>query len=596
MGATRWLSIVVTLMVAIDSASAQVVRGTVTERVTGAPIPGALVSVAGVPDSTSVRHTLTNARGEYGLRLSSGGRYQVSAKRIGVARYTSEVVTLRDGETRRMDIVLDQFEHKLPVVNVVETGLCFRRNEQKGRIVALWDEVRTALIATGVTREEQLLNGFLSRYIRTLEPSGLRILEDRRSVSEGFFERPIRSISGDSLQKVGYWGTQDADTLVFYGPDEEVLLSTAFRSGHCFELITGRDAIRGFIGLGFRPKGPNLKGGIEGTIWIDAGNFELRFVEFRYTNLITIPRSPHLGGQVHYEQHPSGAWLVRRWFIRMPVFPEVFTVGVESGPGRLPARPTLWRILEEGGSLYSAGLRSWETPGSITGVITDSTGLVPLRGTVVALSGTPFSTEVDSLGRFRFDSIAPGAYTLLASNPDYAVFGQLADDEPLTLEAGKEHRAAMRAITTTQLRTTICDAARAAAPLFSRAPPPPPAGAATVRVLLTRADSGSALTRFPVWLRWVDPVQLDSANPRTFQQMMQDGVKKTRLQGIQSITDEIGGVTFCGVPPETALEVVMLRGDDDPSYPDGARAVRITSFVLKRGELALRSFSVTPPK
>jgi hypothetical protein len=593
MGAIRWTPVVLALTFALQSASAQIVRGTVTERVSGLPLSGVLISVVSVPDSAT-RHTLSNARGEYGLRLSSGGRFVVSAKRIGVARYTADVITLSEGETRRVDIVLDQFEHKLPAVNVVETGLCFRRNEQKGRIIALWDEVRTALIATGVSREERLLTGFLSRYVRTLEPASLRILEDRRSVSEGFFERPIRSISGDSLQKVGYWGAQDADTLVFYGPDEEVLLSTAFRSGHCFELITGRDAIRGFIGLGFRPKGRNLKGGIQGTLWIDAGNFELRFVEFRYTNLITIPSSPHLGGQVHYDRHPSGAWLVRRWFLRMPVFPEIVTVDVGLGPGRATQRPVLWRILEEGGSLYTPGLRSWETPGTITGVITDSTGQRPLRETVVSLSGTPFSTLVDSLGRFRFDSVVPGAYTLLASNPDYAPFGQLADDEPLTLEAGKEYRASMRAIATTQLRTIICDAARVAAPLFSKAPPPPPPHAATLRIILTRADSGLALRRFPVWLRWVDPVQVDSATPLTVEQMLQDGVKKTRLQGIQSITDEIGGVTFCGVPTE--LELVMLRGDDDPSYPDGARAVRITSFVLKRGEVALRFVSVVPAK
>jgi hypothetical protein len=596
MGATRYASVVLTLTFAFESTSAQVVRGAITERVTGLPLTGVLVSIVSIPDSGTVRHTLTNQRGEYALRLSSGGRYIVSAKRIGVARFTTDVLLLTAGESRRLDIALDPFEHKLPVVNVVESGLCFRRNDQRQKIIALWDEVRTALIATGVTRDEQLLDGFLSRYVRTLEPGSLRILEDRRSVSEGFFERPIRSISGDSLQKAGYWGTQDADTVVFYGPDEEVLLSTAFRTGHCFELITGRDAIRGFIGLGFRPKGPSLKGGIEGTLWLDAGTFELRFIEFRYTNLITIPRSSHLGGQVHYDRHASGAWLVRRWFIRMPVFPQVFAVGVEQGPGRLPSRPVLWRILEEGGGLYSHGLRSWDTPGTITGVITDSTGQRPLRGTVVALSGTPFSQEVDSLGGFRFDSIAPGAYTLLASNPDYAVFGQLADDEPLTLESGKEYRATMRAIATTQLRTMLCDAAQAAAPLFSKSPPPPPPNAATVRILITRADSGTALAHFPVWLRWVDPHQGDSTNARTVLQMTQDGAKKTRLQGVQSVSDEIGGVTFCGVPPERQLELVMLRGDDNPAYPEGARAVRIGSFVLRRGELALRSVSVTPPK
>ena len=587
----RGTAIVILLSLAgVTDVSAQVVRGTITERVSGLPLAGVLVSVLSVPDSLApggTRHTLTNARGEYGVRLSSGGRYVVSAKRIGVARYTTAVLRVSDGETRRLDIVLDPFEHKLPAVHVVETGLCVRRNDQKARIVALWDEVRTALIATGVSREEQLLSGHLSRYVRTLEPGGLRILEDRRTSSEGLFERPMRSISGDSLEKVGYWGKQDADTVVFYGPDDEALVSPAFRRGHCFELITGRDALRGFVGLGFRPQGVNLKGGIEGTLWIDAGNFELRFVEFRYTNLITIPRSSHLGGQVHYDRHPSGAWFVRRWFIRMPVFPQVVTtdLGVTKGS----PRPMLWRILEEGGGLYTPGLRSWESPGRITGVVTDSTGKVPLRETVVSLSGTPFSTLVDSLGRFRFDSIAPGAYTLLASNPTYAMFGQLADDEPLTLEAGKEYRAAMRAINTTQLVTIICDAARVAAPLFSKAPPPSSPQSAILRVLVTRADSGSAVPRLPVWLRWRDPAQKAPDDPIT------PGVEQ-KLAGVQSMTDEMGGVTFCGLPADTALELLMLRGDDDPSVLEAARAVRITSFVLKRGEVALRPVSVIPPR
>lgn len=594
-------------MLPLHRAAAQVIRGVVTEKVSGLPLSGVLVSVASVPDSQApggIRHTLTDARGEFAIQLSSGGRYVLSAKRIGVTRHTSDVFSLSTGQTRRIDLALDAFEHRLPTVNVLETGLCFRRNDQRRQILALWDEVRTALIATGVSREEQLLTGFLTKYVRTLEPDNLRILEDRRTVSEGFFERPMRSISGDSLAKFGYWGKQDEEWLVFHGPDEEVLLSNAFRSGHCFELITGRDAIRGFIGLGFRPKGVSLKGDIEGTLWIDAGNFELRFVEFRYTNLITYPRSNHLGGQVHYDRHPSGAWLVRRWFIRMPIFPEVVTTDL--GPQRQASpRAVLWRIQEEGGGLYTPGLKSWETPGTITGVVTDSTGQRPLRETVVSLSGTPFSTEVDSLGRFRFDSIAPGAYTLLASNPDYAPFGQLADDQPLTLEAGKEFRAELRAVGTMQLKTMLCDAARATSPLFSKAPPQPPPDAATLRILITRADSGSALPHLPVWLRWRDtlpPNPKDTLNrilltDRQFGPVLGSipGINQ-RLQGVQSKTDESGAVTFCGVPPETPLELVMLRSDDDPSFPEGAKAVRITSFVLKRGELSLRQVSVMPPK
>jgi hypothetical protein len=602
----RVTTILVGSLFVVTNVGAQVVRGTVTERVSGLPLSGVVVTVSSVPDSLApggTRHTLTNSRGEYGVRLSSGGQFIVSAKRIGVARFTTPVLSVNNAETRRLDIALDPFEHKLPAVRVVEAGLCFRRNDQKAQVIALWDEVRTALIATGISREEQLLSGHLSRYVRTLEPSRLRILEDRRTSSEGLFERPMRSISGDSLEKFGYWGKLDSDTLVFYGPDDEALLSPAFRRGHCFELITGRDALRGFIGLGFRPKGVNLKGGIEGTLWIDAGNFELRFVEFRYTNLLTIPRSTHLGGQVHYDRHPSGAWFVRRWFIRMPVFPQVVTADLAAGKGS--PRPTLWRILEEGGGLYTPGLRSWEKHGTITGVVTDSTGKVPLRETVVSLSGTPFSTLVDSLGRFRFDSIAPGAYTLLASHPAYAAFGQLADDEPMTLEAGRAYHASMRAITTTQLRTVVCDAARAAAPLFSKAPPPPPPHAATLRILVTHARSDTDVPHLPMWLRWRDPEP--RASPDTLALLIEKdktfgpivgGIPGIldRFQGIQSMTDEIGGVTFCGVPAEVPLELLMLRSDDDPAFAEGAREVRITSFVLKRGELGLRSVSVIPPR
>ena len=588
----RWTALICALVLPLHTAVAQVVRGIVTERTSGQPLRGVLVSVTAAGDSTNIRHTLTNIRGEFALRLASSGRYIMSAKRVGVTRQSTDVFTLDIGQTRRIDMALDAFEQRLPTINVLESALCFRRTKQKRQIVSLWDEVRTALIATSVSREERLVRGNLSQYERTLEPGGLRILEDRRTVSEGFFDNPMRSLSGDSLAKVGYWGAQDSDTLVFYGPDEEVLLSEAFRSGHCFELLTGRDAIRGFIGLGFRPKGERTKGGIEGSIWIDAGTFELRFVEFRYTNLITIPKSPHLGGQVHYDRHPSGAWFVRRWFIRMPVFPQLVTMDVGLGPGRAQQRPVLWRIQEEGGGLYTPGLKSWETPGSISGTITDSTGQVPLRETVVALSGTPFSTRVDSLGMFRFDSIAPGAYTLLASNPVYSDFGQLAADHPLTLEAGQDFRATMRAIKTSQLETMLCDAARAAAPLFSLEPPPPPPNAATLRVLVSRADSGTALPHVPVWLRWRDPNQKDSTSLREQAQ----GVSTIRLQGIQSMTDEIGGVTFCGVPSETQLELVMLRSDDDPSFPEGARAVRFASYVLKKGELALRAAYIVPPK
>lgn len=574
----RWTPAVFALTFALESAGAQIVRGIVTEGTSGLPLTGVLVSIASVPDSLKpggIRHTLTNERGEYALRVSSGGSYIVSAKRIGVSRHNTDILRLQVGETRRLDLVLERFEHRLPVVNVVDVNMCFRKAEQRQQIMSLWEEVRTALLATGVSRQERLLTGWLSKYQRTLEPTTLRILDDNRSVAEGFFDRPMKSISGDSLRKVGYWYKEDQATMVFHGPDEDVLLSSAFRTGHCFELITGKDAIKGFVGLAFQPRRPNAKGGIEGTLWIDAGNFELRFIDFRY-DIITIPSNPNIGGQVHYVRHPSGAWLVRRWFIRMPQF-----------PGQVSQVPTVWRLIEHGGGLYTPGLRSWETPATITGIVTDSTGRNPLGGTVVALSGTPFSTQVDSLGRFRFDSIAPGAYTLLASHPAYADFGQLVDEEPLTLEDGKEHRATMRAVNTTQLRSVLCDHPRAVSPIVSR-PEAVSEDMATVRILMTHTDGSGPISRLRIWLRWRDPQQKQVLSPFT------PGIAQRNLLGVESMTDAIGGVTFCNIPPKTVLELVMIPSADnkDAAGRDGI----VTSFSLEKGAVALRSFQVNPPQ
>jgi len=588
----RQVTVVVLLaLIAAQTVGAQVVRGVVTERVSAQPVAGVLISVASVPDSLrpgGIRHTLTNVRGEYTMTLPQPGTYLISAKRIGAVRYSSAPFSLAAGESRRLNITIAALESRLPVVKVSVSTLCIPRQDQLGVFVALWDEARTALLATEVTREENLVSGWLSRYVRSLEPRSLRILQDQHSVAEGRFDRPIRSISGDSLARVGFWRKQDKDTIVFHGPDAEALLSDAFKQGHCFEVVQGSGSRRGFLGITFRPRTSRITGGINGTLWLDAGNFELRFVEFRYTNLITIPSNPHLGGEVHFLRLGSGAWLVRRWLVRMPQFPDVQPVSVTRGGVTSSGQQAyIYRIIEEGGSLFTPGLRSWETPGTISGTVLDSTGRASLGGAVVSLSGTPYSVEVDSAGRFRFDSIPPGAYTLLASQRGYADLGQLADDEPLNLSAGQTYRANLRAIGTAELLSILCDGKKIAPPL------------ATLRVTATHADSGGPLPRLRVWLRWLDPDQSLSENltPGEIQGLVGGSAPGTlRLLGVQAMTDQSGGVTFCGVPSGVQLEFVMLRGDDDDTQLAAARFVRVTSWILKPGEIASRAISVRPPR
>jgi hypothetical protein len=227
--------------------------------------------------------------------------------------------------------------------------------------------------------------------------------------------------------------------------------------------------------------------------------------------------------------------------------------------------------------LFTPGLVPWEKPGTIVGSVMDSTGQVPLLGTVVSLSGTPYSVEVDSSGAFRFDNIPSGAYTLLASHRTYADFGQLVDDDPLNVVAGATYRSQMKAVTTSELVSILCNGKKVEPP------------STTLRVMLTHKDSGQALEDLRVWLRWRDPEQKTPQDPIT------PGIVQPLL-GMQSRTDKNGAVTFCGVPSDTKLELVMLMPDDDPSVLEGARFERITQFVVRPGELAVREVSVRPPE
>jgi hypothetical protein len=552
-------------------ARAQVVRGQVTERVSDRPLAGVLVSVAGgalTPDDTL--YALTDARGEYAMRLAGPGTYALVFKRIGVARQVVQV-TVTAGETRRADVTLDALASTLPITAVTATNLCLERPAQLQRIVALWDEARTVMRASEVTLRDQRIHGWLSLYQRTLEPRALRILDDQRSVAEGFYDRPMRSWSSEEIATFGFWGAIEGDTLLFLGPDAEVLLADTFHRDYCFLYVEGRGDQRGMLGIEFRPRRGLLTRGITGTMWLDMLSFELRFVEFRYAGLVTIPGNLALGGEVHFAKHEAGGWVVQRWHIRMPQFARISPNRVS----RLP--PTVYRIIEQGGSLYASELQSWEAPATITGTVTDSTGRRPLMGAAVSLSGTPYSTLVDSTGSFRFDSIIPGAYVLLVSDPSYVAFGQLATDQPLTLAAGETHRARLTAVGTQALRKALCELQ------------PDDEKKAVLRVMAVDADSGSTLPRLRLWLRWQDPDQKAAADPIT------PGVEQ-RLLGWQSETDATGNATFCAVPSGTMLELLMLRDDDNVTIPEGARFIRITSFVLDPSALSARTVYVRRPR
>ncbi len=566
------LLVILALCAPAAPAAAQLVRGTVTERASSLALSGVLVSLERPPIAGSqappvvLASVLTNERGEYSVKAPGPGQYVVTAKRIGVRRFVSPVLALSSGETQRIDVELDAVLYTLPEVVVsAASSLCLTRSNQAEQVASLWDEAHTALTATQISLRDRLFNGRISRYVRELDPRNLRVLSESRSDMKGILDKGFSGLSGDSLSKVGYWREMPDGSTIFNAPDADVLRSDAFLRDHCYTSVNGGRDRRGMVGIAFEPVKTRQLPDVRGTIWLDAKTFELRLVEFHYTRLQTSGDTSHVGGEVHFARLKSGAWIVRRWFIRMPQFAHYSDAPVGVDP-RMPTvliRPGIYRLIEEGGDVYAEGIRIFEKPATIAGVVVDSTG-APLAGATVRLAGTPFTTAVDSAGRFRLDSLPAGSHTIIAEHAAYSALGMPAADETVSLDEGETQRITLRAATTSEIAARLCDGKT------------PARGHGTLHLTMIDADRNAPLDTMGVWVHWTAPDVAES-EPAS-----------VRFPGQQSRTDARGIVVFCNVPTRIPIEVETVRAND--------RTVHITQITLGQGEISARTLRTRRPK
>lgn len=334
--------------------AAQTVRGIVREQASGAPLTGVLMTLARDDSAGTAPVTaLTNERGAFSVRASQPGRYRLSAKRIGVRRFQSDAFDLASFQEVERDVELEALAYQLPVVTVASNALCVRRSNQAGRIASLWEEVRTALTATQVSMRDRLVRARVVRYVHDLDPQSLQLKSERvRRQTNGVVERPFVSLPADALSRGGYWRVLPNDSITYYAPDADVLLSSVFARDHCFEEAEGRGPRTGLTGIAFDLVSGREPPDVRGTIWLDARTFELRLVEFRYSRLPVATGNRNLGGEVHFTRLPSGAWIVSKWFIRIPRYadkPRLRSTGV---PGQRPIPEySLTHVVEEGGTV-----------------------------------------------------------------------------------------------------------------------------------------------------------------------------------------------------------------------------------------------------
>jgi len=335
------------LLLGARPAGAQIVRGWV-EQADGVPIFGAFIMLEDSSGVVSSR-VLSTESGSYRITAPAPGAYRLRADRIGYSAAVSPWLRLDEGEDLSYRFVIEPSPVRLREIRVEERARCMILPDEGIELQRVWDEALKAITATAWTGQQPYFRFDAVMHTQTLDnrgrPTAEAVLEEVR-----FYGRhPFRAIPAQDLVLGGF--VQHPGGLVaYYAPDADVLLSDSFVRRHCFRLVRGQAESAGLLGLEFEALPQSRLPDIEGVMWLDPASSELRWLDFTYVNLEASIEQQGLGGMVEFARLPSGAWIIRSWWIRVPV--------VEWVPGLVqrPGRYRLKGIDEGGGQVVSVWL------------------------------------------------------------------------------------------------------------------------------------------------------------------------------------------------------------------------------------------------
>jgi hypothetical protein len=194
---------------------------------------------------------------------------------------------------------------------------------------------------------------------------------------------------------------------------------------------------------------------------------------------------------------------------------------------------------------------------SITGVAVDSVRGGYLRGATVIVNGTARSATTDSLGRFRIDSVPPGAHYLEVMHPLLDSLSLSVRSPSRELTAGQPMSFILSvpsAQTIVNAKCTADERARGAAALFGT---------------VTDADTEAPSTGAEVSVEWTDY----QVGRRSINKMPQRRAGNVRADGTYRV---------CGIPDDLTTGVLAIRGADSTGLVpvNFANGVAIVSFHL----------------
>ncbi len=430
--------------------TAQAITGTLVEAGTGAPVEGASVILLN-RSGDQVTWRLTDAAGRFDFQMDRGGTYLLRADRIGHASVLSDPIPVDRGVTAVYRLETPVEAIMLAGIDVRTSRRCEVRPGQGASTATVWEEARKALEATSRTSGLGTYRYVIRHYERELDARGRRVRSEQSQIQRATMSSPFRSVNVESLLERGFI-RPDGEGSIYFAPDADILLSDPFLDTHCMSLTSGRGEAEGLLGLSFEPTEDRGVPDISGVLWLDPEDGELQWLDYRY-EFLDVPNAERLGGMVRFDGLPNGTWIVREWYIRMPLLEATRRQGRRT-------RTQLVGIREEGGLVLSVNNLQGElvldsSAGIIEGVVLESEGLDPVEEVVVLLDDdTRVTTDED--GRFRFTGLAEGYYGLRVFNPALDSFGLSAEPVFLEVSPGEVSSARLRFASLDTVMTEKC--------------------------------------------------------------------------------------------------------------------------------------------
>lgn len=305
----------------LTDVGAQVLVGDVVEAGTGTPLAGAFIRL--VNDEGDLGGGVLSGRdGNFVLTADEPGHYGVIAELIGYGDPGTTSVTLRADESVRITLEIPVEPVNLEGLTAAVGERCRPRPSRGLATAQLWEEARKALEVTRwAARTDVARYGFVE-FERERSAATLEVLREERRDRAGYYSgSPYRSVAAESLAQNGYVRPAPEDGWVFLAPDAETLMSDSFLDTHCFQVVAAAPDESGLVGLGLEPVPGRGVPDIEGVLWLDAETGALERLDFRYVDLpFEHGRDwDQIGGRVEFERLETGLWIVRRWYIRMPL-------------------------------------------------------------------------------------------------------------------------------------------------------------------------------------------------------------------------------------------------------------------------------------